>query len=179
MERYEFEDLISDFIENNLSLKKRKLFLEYLEKNQSSKKLVDEIRNNIKKLNRSPKLSASHDFNDRLISSVKNIELKPELMKSNDKRRLYGFSYLQSGLIFCFLILFGLIGQYLLFDEYKSEKSIPYFTKMKENNIELPLDQNDNYSSQKLVTNSKDSLKKNLINNSYKKDLNKIKLVKN
>jgi len=105
MERYEFEDLISDFIENNLSLKKRKLFLEYLEKNQSAKKLVDEIRSNIKKLNRSPNLSASHDFNDRIISSVKNIKLKPELIKLNDKRRLYGFSYLQSGLIFCFLVV--------------------------------------------------------------------------
>ena len=179
MERYEFEDLISDFIENNLSLKKRKLFLEYLEKNQSSKKLVDEIRNNIKKLNRSPKLSVSHDFNNHIISSVKNLESNFELIKSNDKRRLYGFSYLQSGLIFCFLILFGLIGQYLLFNEYKSEQSIPYFTKMKQNNIEPSLDQNDNYSSQKLVTNSKDSLKKNLINNSHKEDLNKIKLVKN
>ena len=42
MERYEFEDQISDYIENNLSLKKRKIFVEYLKNNQDAQKLVDE-----------------------------------------------------------------------------------------------------------------------------------------
>ena len=36
MERYEFEDQISDYIENNLSLKKEK-FCEYLKNNQDTR----------------------------------------------------------------------------------------------------------------------------------------------
>ena len=43
MERYEFEDQISDYIENNLSLNKRKIFVEYLKNNQDAQELVDDL----------------------------------------------------------------------------------------------------------------------------------------
>ncbi len=179
MERYEFEDQISDYIENNLSIKKRKIFLEYLENNESAKNLVDEIKNNIKKLNNAPKLETSLDFNDRIIKSVKNIKLNPDSIKSNDKKRLLGFTYLQGGLMISFIILSGIIGQYLFFNESRINKSLPYYTKMKENNIKQSLSQNDYSSSKKLVNTSKDTLQKNKKNNSYKGELNKIKLVNN
>tara|TARA_B100001250_G_scaffold320959_1_gene283900 strand:- start:966 stop:1505 length:540 start_codon:yes stop_codon:yes gene_type:complete len=179
MERYEFEDQISDYIENNLSIKKRKIFLQYLEDNDGAKNLVDEIKNNIKKLNSAPKLVTGIDFNDRIINTIKNKKLNPESNKINDKKRFLGFTYLQSGLMFSFILLFGLIGQYLLFNENRLKNSLPYYTTMKDNSIKQSISQNDYSSSQKLVDTNKDTLQKNKKNNSYKRDFNKIKLVKN
>ena len=179
MERYEFEDQISDYIENNLSIKKRKIFSEYIENNESAKKLIDEIKNNIKKLNSTPRLVTSPNFNDRLINSVKNIRLNPELVKSNDKKRLLGFTYLQGGLMISLIILFGLISQHLIFKEYRAKNSLPYYTKMKGNDIQQSLNQSDYSTSQKLVGTKKDTTQKNQKNNSYKGNLNKIKLVNN
>ena len=90
MERYEFEDQISDYIENNLSLKKRKIFVEYLKNNQDAQELVDEIENNIKKLNNLPKIVTSPDFNDHVNTAIKDVGLNPEINKSSDKKSLFG-----------------------------------------------------------------------------------------
>ena len=48
MDRFEFEDLISAYIENDLSLNKRKDFEAYLDKNPSQNQLVRQTANNIK-----------------------------------------------------------------------------------------------------------------------------------
>ena len=47
MDRFEFEDLISAYIENDLPLNKRKEIEAYLYKNPSQYKLVDQIAYNI------------------------------------------------------------------------------------------------------------------------------------
>ena len=47
MERYEFEDLISDYLENSLSLKKRKDFELHLFENPDSAEIVDQMKNTI------------------------------------------------------------------------------------------------------------------------------------
>ena len=47
MNRYQFEDLISDYLENSLSLTKRKEFELYLSKNPGAADLVNQVRNNM------------------------------------------------------------------------------------------------------------------------------------
>ena len=70
MNRYQFEDLISEYIENELSLSKRKEFEAYLKNNPDSEELVNSIRENIKSLNQMPRTSTSSTFNERLLDSI-------------------------------------------------------------------------------------------------------------
>ena len=51
MNRYQFEDLISSYIENEITLKKRKEFERYMKDNPDSEKLVSAIKGNIVNLN--------------------------------------------------------------------------------------------------------------------------------
>ena len=47
MNRYQFEDLISEYIDNELPLGKRKEFEDYLSNNTDAEALVNSIRSNI------------------------------------------------------------------------------------------------------------------------------------
>ena len=71
MDRYQFEDLISEYIENELSLSKRKEFESYLENNPDALELVNAIRLNIEKAGTLPKIKTSSKFNDRLLNRIK------------------------------------------------------------------------------------------------------------
>ena len=64
MNRYQFEDLISEYIENEITLSKRKEFEDYMKDNPDSEKLVSAIKGNIIKLNQIPKLKVKSSFND-------------------------------------------------------------------------------------------------------------------
>ena len=87
MNRYEFEDLISDYLEGKMTFKKIKEFESFLESNEESKTLVNNVRNSITDLNRLDKVVASTSFNEKLLSKLKN--KKP--ININDDKSLYGF----------------------------------------------------------------------------------------
>ena len=70
MNRYQFEDLISEYIENELTISKRKLFESYLEDNPDAKDLVESVRINQGKMKSLPKVSSSSDFNTRLLAKI-------------------------------------------------------------------------------------------------------------
>ena len=72
MNRYQFEDLISEYIENKLSLEGRKEFEAYANNNQELKELVDEIRNNILSLKKMKKVKTSHRFTSTLEKRIKS-----------------------------------------------------------------------------------------------------------
>ena len=63
MDRYQFEDLISAYIENELSLSKRKEVESYLAENPHEEKLIKQVSLNMKTLKNSPKISAKENFN--------------------------------------------------------------------------------------------------------------------
>ncbi|MED5426316.1 MAG: zf-HC2 domain-containing protein, partial [Candidatus Neomarinimicrobiota bacterium] len=63
MNRYQFEDLISEYIENELSLSKRKEFEAYLEENPDAKGLVESIQTNMAQMKTIPEVRVSPDFN--------------------------------------------------------------------------------------------------------------------
>ena len=67
MNRYQFEDLISEYIDNELPLGKRKEFEDYLNNNIDAEALVNSIRSNINNVKGLPKVKASKTFNDRLL----------------------------------------------------------------------------------------------------------------
>ena len=72
MNRYQFEDLISEYIENELSLSKRKEFEAYLEENPEARSLVDSVRYTMDTMRSLPKVKASPKFNERLMTRIKS-----------------------------------------------------------------------------------------------------------
>jgi len=66
MDRYQFEDLISDYIENQLNLSKRKEFEQYLNAHPDAKRLVDSVRSTMVSLHNLSPVQTSPDFMNKL-----------------------------------------------------------------------------------------------------------------
>ena len=97
MNRYQFEDLISDYIENNITIKKRKEFEEYLNSNPDSKKQVELVRNTMNAMTSLTPVTVSKTFMDGLNKKIELKKNKPE--KSADMGKSYfGFSPVYAGL---------------------------------------------------------------------------------
>ena len=110
MDRYQFEDLISAYIENELSLNKRKEVESYLAKNPLQKKLIKQISFNMKTLKNSPKIAAKENFNKKLLERIKS-ENSQLAFKSKSGKTLFGFSIFQASILislFAFLFILSL-----------------------------------------------------------------------
>ena len=70
MDRYQFEGYISDYIENSLSIAKRKEFEQFLLENPESKEMVESIRSTILHLKHLPGVKTSDDFVAKLQERV-------------------------------------------------------------------------------------------------------------
>ena len=107
MNRYQFEDLISSYLENEITLSKRKEFESYMKDNPDSVELVSGIKDNIKKLNQVPRIKVKSSFNDTLKRKIDDLNKNPKLGKANDL--IFGFSPLNasflSGLCIAFIII--------------------------------------------------------------------------
>ena len=104
MNRYEFEDLISNYLEGKMTFKKIKEFELFLENNEESIALVNNVRNSISDLNRLDKVVVSNRFNEKLLSKLKN--KKP--INIYDDKSFYGFSRLDAAMFstLCLAIIF-------------------------------------------------------------------------
>ncbi len=108
MDRYQFEDLVSAYIENELSLNKRKELESFLAENPLEEKLVKQVSLNIKTLNNSPKITAKENFNKVLLERIRseNLHIAP---KSKSNRTLLGLSVFHASiLVSLFAVLFFL-----------------------------------------------------------------------
>ena len=107
MNRYQFEDLISSYLENEITLSKRKEFESYMKDNPDSVEMVCGIKDNIKKLNQVPRIKVKSSFNDTLKSKIDDLNSNPRLGK--DRNLIFGFSPLNasflSGLCIAFIII--------------------------------------------------------------------------
>ena len=92
MDRFEFEDLISAYIENDLPLNKRKDFEAYLYKNPSQNQLVKQIANNMKALKKLPKISSTNNFNKKLIERIKSSDRGINTTITN-RGNIFGFYF--------------------------------------------------------------------------------------
>ena len=107
MNRYQFEDLISEYIENELPLSRRKEFEDYMKHNQDSRELVNSMKNNIKKLNQVPKLKVSPSFNEALLDNVETFKNNPQ--KTGDEKMIFGFEPKYATLLAGFVMAFMFI----------------------------------------------------------------------
>ena len=106
MDRYQFEDLISAYIENELSLSKRKEVESYLAENPLEEELIKQVSLYMKTLKDSPKIAAKENFNTRLMERIKS-ENSHLALKSKSEKTLFGFSVFHASLLISlFAVLF-------------------------------------------------------------------------
>ena len=130
MNRYEFEDLISDYLEGKMTFKKIKEFESFLENNEESRTLVNNVRNSIIDLNRLDKVVVSTRFNEKLLSKLKN----EKSININDNKNFFGFS-LRDAVMFSTLCLSIVFLSYSLIDfENDFSPSISESTKFIDEN---------------------------------------------
>ena len=98
MDRYQFEDLISAYIENELSLSKRKEVESFLAENPLEEKLVKQVSLNIKTLKNSPKIAAKENFNEKLLSRIEseNLHIAP---RAKSEKTIFGFPFFHASIL--------------------------------------------------------------------------------
>ena len=104
MNRYEFENLISDYLDGELSFSKRKEFESYLEKNEDARLLFLRVKNTLNDMKNAEKISTSDNFNSKLLSKIK---AKAPLMP-NDRSNIFGLSPLYASIFssLCLIVIF-------------------------------------------------------------------------
>ena len=104
MNRYEFENLISDYLEGELSFSKRKEFESYLEENEGAKSLFFRVKITLNDMKNTEKISTPENFNSKLLSKIKD---KAPLMQ-NDRSNIFGLSPLYASIFssLCLAVIF-------------------------------------------------------------------------
>ena len=175
MNRYQFEDLISEYIENELPLSRRKEFEDYMKHNHDSRELVNSMKNNIKKLNQVPKLKVSHSFNEALLDKLETFKNNPQ--KIGDKKMVFGFTpkhaTLMAGFVMAFIFIsFKLVEPNLGSDTVNTKNLV-------DNQFQKPSSSSilNNDEKKDLVNSMKDSTDNSSKNEKRKNFSNKIQFV--
>ena len=74
MNKIEFEDLLSKYIENDLSLADRKKIEDYLIENKEARNLLSSTEKTLRLVNNLEPINASRDFNQVLFNKLKKSE---------------------------------------------------------------------------------------------------------
>ena len=142
MNRYEFENLISDYLDGELSFSKRKEFEIYLEENEDAKLLFIRVKNTLNDMKNAEKISTSENFNSKLLSKIKD----KALLMPNDRSNIFGLSPLYASIFssLCLVVIF--ISYSLIVPEAKSNSSIEYSL--------VPVDKSQKVAQSQIVKNN-------------------------
>ena len=172
MNRYEFENLISDYLDGELSFSKRKKFKSYLEENKDAKLLFIRVKNTLNDMKNVEKISTPDNFNSKLLSKIKN----KALLMPNDRSNIFGLSPLYASIFssLCLVVIF--ISYSLIVPKSISNSNLEYSL--------VPIDKSQKVAQSRIVKNNtsltdndkSDSLDVNTKEYKPKKD-NKIKFV--
>ena len=116
MNQYQFEDLISDYLENKLPFSKRKDIEKYLAENPKAVLKINQVKENILLLQSLPKTKVSADFDSNLKDRIEKESKKPLKKRSFTKKSILGFKPINFSL-FIFSILFSVFLSYQFIDE--------------------------------------------------------------
>ena len=173
MNRYEFEDLISDYLENELSFSKRKEFENYLKNNPQANSLVKSINFYKQKISLLPKLKASETFTDDLLKKIKTRSISSKNIGA--KTVFAGFSpaniSLLAGLFLAFIVV-----SYQLFNSQVDRVS-KYENEIAETIPQENINNRDLHKNP-IASSDEDSTQTNVKNNAKKELTGQIRLVK-
>ena len=122
MNRYEFENLISDYLEGELSFSKRKEFESYLEENEDAKSLFFRVKITLNDMKNAEKISTPENFNSKLLSKIKD---KAPLMQ-NDRSNIFGLSPLYASIFSSLCLAVILISYSLIAPKPVSNSNLEY-----------------------------------------------------
>ncbi|RMF10158.1 MAG: hypothetical protein D6762_02130 [Candidatus Neomarinimicrobiota bacterium] len=113
MDRYQFEDLISDYLDNSLSLDSRREFESYLDSDPDARHLVESMADMLDTLHRQPPVRVSAGFNQRLLSRINRLD-SPVYTEPPKTRTIMGFRPQYAVLMTGLALAFVLVGYELL-----------------------------------------------------------------
>ena len=142
MNRYEFENLISDYLDGELSFSKRKEFESYLEENEDAKLLFIRVKNTLYDMKNAEKISTPDNFNSKLLSKIKD---KAPLML-NDRSNVFGLSPLYASIFssLCLAVIF--ISYSLIVPKPTSNSNLEYSL--------FPIDKSQKVAQSQIVKNN-------------------------
>jgi len=108
MDRYQFEDLISDFIENKLSMTQRKDFETYLDENPEAMQQLDSVKQVIASMKSIPEVSTSTDFMKNLNKRIAAEKEAQSVVKTT--RSFTGYTPLMASLSAVVVVAIVLLG---------------------------------------------------------------------
>jgi hypothetical protein len=119
MNSYQFEDLISDYLENSLSISKRKKFETFLKNEIGAKEKVNQIKRNMVILGSLNQVNVNKRFNDDLMKKIKLNSSKNKYLFLKENRYLLGLKPFDS------FVLLGLIILSLFFSKELYNETFP------------------------------------------------------
>lgn len=150
MNRYEFENLISDYLDGSMPFKKREEFELYIKNNPKTSSLLEGVKKTIFDMNNLEKVKVNEGFNKKLLSRVKKEKL---VISSNNS--ILGFTPFYASILSCLCIAFFAVS-YQLFNSSS--------------------DPNTNFKSDQLIANKQQNIpaiaKKLNLDNNYLVDSN-------
>jgi len=117
MNRYQFEDLISDYIENKLPIAKRKNLEEFMEANPEAKDQLESIRSLMKSMKKLPEVKTSDEFTEKLMKRVEFEKNRPSAKKyvtSTIGKTYFGFTPVYATVMTALVIAFVVVGMQLV-----------------------------------------------------------------
>ena len=179
MNRYQFENYISDYLDNTLSVAKRKEFESYIAENIEAKGLIDSLRRLQSQLQKLPVVKTSAGFTNRLKERITTEQVKIAL-QSVKKPTYFGFTPIVSGMISLVLIAIVFVGIDLLpdkasFPETFQSADIPTNNSLNTAVIDSGMNANPNFT---LISDDSTFINDNDSNKSLQLE-DKIQFVKN
>lgn len=132
MNRYEFENLISDYLDGSIPFKKRKEFEDYMKDDKDAEDLVSNIKTTISEMNNSQKVKVADNFNEKLLSRVKN-----EGIVSKPNNTILGFTPFYASILSCLCVAFFVVTSQLINvsqDSSSEIKTSQYTAELEQNN---------------------------------------------
>jgi len=117
MNRYQFEDLISDYIENKLPIAKRKKLEAFMEANPEAKDQLESIRSLMKSMKKLPEVKTSDEFTAKLMKRVefeKNRPSAKQYVTSTGGKTYFGFTPVYATVMTALVIAFVVVGMQLV-----------------------------------------------------------------
>lgn len=114
MDRYQFEGYISEYIENKLSISKRKEFEQFLLKNPESKEMVESVRSTISQLKHLPVVKTSDDF---MVKLKERVASQSDVIPAQQETRrplIFGFTPLTATMMSLVVLAIVFVGYELM-----------------------------------------------------------------
>ena len=109
MNRYEFESLISDYLDGSMPFKKREEFENYIKDDPDAKSLLEKVKNTISDMNSFKKEKVSDGFNNKLL-----LRLEKDGLGNKPNNTILGFTPFYASILSCLCVAFFVVATQLL-----------------------------------------------------------------